>query len=179
MNRKKIDDAVVDTLVADFSRHKRSFILSPNQWSKFELATTLTWKSEPLLEEKIHSIPETRGIYAHSICLDLPNIPPNGYVTYIGLVGDKKGSSTSGTSRHLRQRFKEYLAEQKKLDRPMVWEVLKQYADHMIFHYAEVPDREIKLHQIETALLDTLLPPCNQNDFSIEIGKAHKITTSY
>lgn len=177
MSRNKLNESLVDALVADFSRHKRSFILSPKQWSEFKLSTALNWKKEPLLAKRIESIPKTRGIYAHSICIDLPNIPPNGYVTYIGLVGDKKSKGASGVSRHLQQRFKEYLAEQQKLHRGKVWEVLKQYSDYMVFHYAEIPDTNVRLHQIETALLDTLLPPCNQNDFSIEIGKAHQIVT--
>lgn len=177
MPKKNIDESLVDSFVADFSRHQRSFILSPQQWSAFKLSTNLTWKHEPLLDVNIGAIPKTRGIYAHSICLNLPSIPPNGYITYVGLVGDKKNKGPSGNSRHLQQRFKEYLREQKELIRGSVWEVLKQYADHMIFHYAEIADPTVRLHPIENALLDTLLPPCNKNDFSIEIKEAYQIVT--
>ena len=78
---------------------------------------------------------------------------------------------------HLRQRFREYLKERNELKRAIVWDMLRQYDGFMYFHYAEVTDYAVSLHKIETALLDAILPPCNQNDFSINIKRAHQIVT--
>lgn len=175
---KQKDESLIDELGDYFSRHQRRFILAPKQWSQFNISTSLVWKQVALQEKNIESIPKTRGIYAHSICISLPNVPPNGYLTYVGIVGDRNLNSASENPRHLRQRFKEYLGEQKKLNRVKVWEVLRKYADHMVFHYAEVTDTTVELTRIETALLDALLPPCNQKDFSIDIGTALQLVTT-
>jgi hypothetical protein len=168
----------VDSYVADFSRHQRSFILSPTQWKQFKSATSLKWEQQPLSVSKVTLIPEKRGVYAHSISLDMVNMPPTNYVTYVGLVGDKKKTGPKGDKRHLRQRFREYLKEKDTLGRPLVWEMLHQYDGFMWFHYAEVADYTVSLHKIETALLNTLLPPCNKEDFSINIRQAHQIVTA-
>lgn len=175
MPQPAVNEATVDAYLADFLRHKCSFILSPTQWKKFTLATQLNWEHRPFSDQSITLIPESRGIYAHSISLNVGNMPPTNYVTYVGLVGDKKKTGPKGDKRHLRQRFKEYLKEKSELGRPLVWEMLKQYDGHMLFHYAEVSDYSVSLHQVETALLDALLPPCNQNDFSLNIKQAHEL----
>ena len=170
-----VNEKVVESYLSDFLRHKCSFILSPNQWKRFTLATQLKWETQPLSKSSITLIPESRGVYAHSIRADIPNMPPTNYVTYVGLVGDKKKTGSGGANRHLRQRFKEYLEEAIKLKRPLVWEVLSQYGGHMQFHYAEISDYAVSLHHIETALLDAMLPPCNTEDFSINIKQAYQI----
>jgi hypothetical protein len=53
--------------------------------------------------------------------------------------------------------------------------MLHQYKGFMWFHFAEVTDYAVSLPMLETALLDALLPPCNQEDFSINIKEAHQI----
>jgi hypothetical protein len=165
----------IKTYADDFARNKRSFILSPKQWKQFTFATQLNWKSQPFTKNSITIIPECRGVYAHSISVGIPNMPPTNYITYVGLVGDQKKVGPAGAKRNLRQRFQEYLKESVKLGRPLVWDMLSEYDGHMLFHYAEIPDYSISLHQIETALLDALLPPCNTGDFSINIKQAHQI----
>ena len=175
MTPSAVSTKAVRSYVDDFSIHKRAFILSPTQWKKFKLATPLKWEKRRLSKANIKLIPENRGVYAHSISLDIKNMPPTNYVTYIGLVGDKKKKGPKGDNRHLRQRFKEYLKEKEALGRPLVWDMLSRYDGFVWFHYAEVPNYAVSLHGIETALLDALLPPCNTEDFSINIKKAHKI----
>lgn len=172
-----VNQKEVNAYVADFSRHKRSFILSPTQWKQFKLATSLTWEQQPLCVSNEAFVPEKRGVYAHSISLSMANMPPTNYVTYVGLVGDRKKTGPKGDKRHLRQRFREYLKEMDTLGRPLVWEMLHKYKGFLLFHYAEVADYAVSLHQIETALLDAILPPCNQEDFSINIRQAHQIVT--
>src|SRR5262245_24821078 len=107
MSKPAIDQNAVRSNVEDFSSHKRSFILSPKQWKNFKLATSLKWEQQLLCDTKIPLVPEKRGIYAHSISLNLANMPPTSYVTYVGLVGDKKKIGPKGDKRHLRQRFRE------------------------------------------------------------------------
>ena len=171
----KAVESVVRSFAADFAIHKRTFILSPTQWNQFKLATPLIWQQQPLSDIHTGLIPENRGVYAHSISSRNPNMPPNDYVTYVGLVGDKKQTGLKGADRHLRQRFKEYLKETDSFGRPLVWNILNRYKGFMWFHYAEVTDPVVSLHQIETALLDALLPPCNKEDFSINIRQAQDI----
>jgi hypothetical protein len=177
MSTPAVDKNAVSSYVVDFSSHKKSFILSPKQWKNFKLATSLTWEQELLCDSKVPKIPEKRGVYAHSISLKLANMPPTNYVTYVGLVGDKKKTGLKGDNRHLRQRFREYLKEKEAPGRALVWDMLSKYDGFMWFHYAEVPDHTVSLHKIETALLDALLPPCNQKDFSINIKQAYEIVT--
>lgn len=172
---RQIDPGVVKSYASDFTDHKLSFILSPKQWTQFQLATTLNWKCEHLDASNVAQVPKTRGVYAHSIRVAVPLMPPTDYITYIGLVGDKKTIGNKGNKRHLQQRFKEYLTETDKPGRPLVWSMLSQYKGFMWFHYAEVPDESVSLTMIETALLDALLPPCNQEDFSINIKEARQI----
>jgi hypothetical protein len=92
MSKPQVNQSVVKSYVADFSTHKVSFVLSPTQWNKFTMATVLKWDRQKLDMNNVGSIPTTRGIYAHSINIMMPNLPPTDYVTYVGLVGDKKRS---------------------------------------------------------------------------------------
>lgn len=172
-----VNENAVRSYADDFARHKCSFILSPTQWKQFKLATHLKWEQQLLSDSKIDLIPESRGVYAHSISLKMDEMPPTNYVTYVGLVGDKKKTGPKGDNRHLRQRFREYLKEQTTLGRPLVWDILSRYKGYVWFHYAEVSAYTVSLHKIETALLDAILPPCNIEDFSINIKQAHHIAT--
>ena len=178
MSTPGINETAVRSYADDFSRHKRSFVLSPTQWKHFKMSTQLQWKQQPLKDSSISLIPESRGVYAHTISADVANLPPTNYVTYVGLVGDKKKVGVAGDKRHLRQRFKEYLKEREKLRRALVWDMLKLYDGFVTFHYAEVSDKTVSLLGIENALLDALLPPCNIEDFSINIKKAHQILST-
>jgi hypothetical protein len=175
MPKPRPQPSEVRRYIEDFSQHKVSFILSPTQWKNFKLHTALNWKRQLLEDKNISKIPTNRGVYAHSIRIEVPHMPPTDYVTYVGLVGDKKTHGPKGNRRHLQQRFKEYLREKDILCRPVVWEMLNQYAGYTWFHYAEVSDYSISLHSLETMLLDALLPPCNQEDFSINIKQAHQV----
>lgn len=174
----KLDKYRVTKHKNDFKDNKRQFILSPSQWNAFKPSISLSWTSVPLCQSSISSVPKTRGVYAHSINISTDNMPPTNYITYVGLVGDRKPAGTRGNLRHLRQRFTEYLREQNTLIRPLIHEFLSTYKDHTTFHYVEIPDYTVSLHDIETALLDALLPPCNQSDFSINIKQAHQIATT-
>ena len=175
MPKANVDEVAVKSYVADFSVHKGAFVLSPKQWKNFFVATSLNWQRKLLCHGNVASIPEQRGVYAHSISVNMTNMPPTDYITYVGLVGDKKSTSIKGPKRTLKQRFTEYLKEAEGLGRPLVWNTLSKYRGYIWFHYAEVPDLAVSLHQIETALLDALLPPCNQESFSINIKQAHQI----
>ena len=139
------------------------------------MATALTWKRQLLDAKNATQIPTERGVYAHSIKIEVPHMPLTDYITYVGLFGDKKKTGTKGNNRHLRQRFKEYIKESDDLNRALVWGMLNQYKGFTWLHYAEVTDNSVSLAAIETAFLDALLPPCNQEDFSINIKEAHQL----
>lgn len=176
MAKKGTLEKRVARLAIALKDHRKTFLLYPRHWKSFPKNISLKWNTQCCLKEaEAQSVPRQRGIYALVVHHPNTNFPSNNYLFYVGLVGDKKKKGIINNERSLKARFREYLREEKALGRALVWEMLRQFRGHVYFQFVTIPDKRIRLSQIETALLDALLPPCNEEDFSIEVGKAVKI----
>lgn len=153
---------IVDQVDA-LKKYKKSFILSPSQWSALTLGS-LTWECVKFEKGNKTSIPKVRGIYCFIIKHEHPALPSNAYIAYIGLVGDSN-------NRGLRVRYSDYLREQRRPKRLHVNIMLNKWKDYIYFYYVKIPDKRRSLESIETKLLDSIIPPFNKNDFSGDFGR--------
>lgn len=140
------------------------FILLPEQWNALRLPIDLRWESIKFNDSNKIKIPDVRGIYAFVVKQDHTSLPIHGYITYVGLTGDTR-------ERTLKMRYQEYLGYQKRPKRPLVHVMLNRWKDNLYFNYVEIPNKLQRLNVIETALLDALIPPYNEDDFSGEFGR--------
>lgn len=150
--------------VNSLSVTRQHFFLNPQRWGKLDLAVALQWQRVEFVETNKQNIPASPGIYAFVVSNRDINIPANGYIMYIGIVGYKIGSP-----RNLRMRFMEYISEQRKLKRAHIHIMLNKWKGHIDFHYAELSPEEYDLQEIEKKLCGALIPPCNKNDFDAVI----------
>jgi hypothetical protein len=144
-------------------KYKKTFILSPEQWQLLNIPR-LDWHHVKFLRENRDVIPQVRGIYFFMIKYETNLLPSHGYIAYVGLTGDQN-------ERTLHLRYGDYLRDQSRPKRVHIYELLNRWKNNIYFYFAEVPDREESLTDIETNLLDSLIPPYNRKDFSGEFGK--------
>lgn len=144
-------------------KYRRTFILSPNQWQLLAIPR-LTWRHVKFSNENKEAIPSVRGIYLFMIKHDTTLLPSHGYIAYVGLTGDRN-------ERTLKDRYGDYLRDQKRPKRVHIYELLNRWENDIYFCFAEVTDRTVSLSDIETNLLDSLVPPYNRTDFTGEFGK--------
>lgn len=86
------------------------------------------------------------------------------------------GQSGATTGRTLYERFGDYLQWGKGEKRPLVRAMFQKLNGTLDFHFTTVqPDDIGALESIETKLLDTLVPPCNETGFSAEIARKVKV----
>ena len=146
---------------------RKSFILSPIQWDKLNLSIKIKWQIVKFNANNINLIPEVRGIYCFMIRREHEYLPTHGYITYIGITGDKN-------NRTLRTRYKDYVREKTRPKRVKIHELLNKWEDDLFFYFWEVSDKSIALGAIESSLLFSLIPPLNEKDFPGEFGKIVK-----
>ena len=73
--------------IDSLKKYKKSFILSPDQWRALSL-NNLTWESVKFEKDNKGAVPRGRGVYCFIIKNVNEALPSNGYIAYIGLVGD-------------------------------------------------------------------------------------------
>lgn len=83
---------------------------------------------------------------------------------YFGVAGLKAG-------RHLRARYGEYLRENKRLS---IKKMIHDYRDDLYFHFVPLDASPDELRGLETALIDAVMPPINEGDFSAEIKRQRR-----
>lgn len=147
----------------DFQQH---VILSPKQWRGFAPPEPLAWESVKFAAQNRNDVPEQRGIYAFIVQFQdhdvvPPALPPHGYVMYGGITG-------ATADRTLRDRYGDYLRDQRRPKRWSIHSMLNKWSDDLYFHYAAV-GADYDLSQLETALNDAIIPPYVTNDFSAEV----------
>lgn len=145
----------------------RTFVISPKQLRKFTTRAVLTWGKVKFTPSNRASIPTDRGIYAFVAEHNENQLPPHGYVMYVGISGDK-------SSHNLRRRYGDYLREKRIKKRAGIHYMLNKWGTCLYFHFAVVNDRRISLLNLEKAMSDALVPPFSQNDFSAEIREARR-----
>ena len=136
----------------DMKAHIHQFSLWPKLWLEYtqQHSFSFDWQIFPLKADQIGNIPEKPGVYTLLIQPSIALHPLCSYLAYVGM-----------TDRTLRERFKEYLSEKKRITgRPKVLRLLNKYEDHVYFCCAEVDDQGL-ITQIEDALIGAWVPPFN------------------
>ncbi len=147
--------------------YKQEFILHPVQWRTCQIRD-LKWQSVKFDQSHTQNIPVQRGLYSFIVKHLNNSFPSNGYVMYVGITGDKTYKRT------LRSRYQEYLREIDRPKRISIHEMLNRWNGDIYFYFVPVPDKRISLSKIETSLLDAMMPPLNERDFSGSFGKIIK-----
>jgi hypothetical protein len=144
------------------------FFLHPQLLAKLTLPASLTWTKVSFQAANQALVAAQRGVYAFVVRSEFADLPPHGYVMYMGITGKEAAART------LRIRYGDYLKHQ-KLRRPKkrvgVHNMLTIWRDCLYFYFAPVP-LGIELGIIEIALNDCLVPPFVQDDFSAEVRTA-------
>lgn len=140
--------------------HRYTFSLWPQQWVAYNLPDLFHWEIHPFQRDQTENIPSEPGIYSFVIQPGIASHPSCSYLMYIGK-----------TARTLQQRFKEYFNEQQNAakGRPKILGLLNQYQGYLYFCCSVIAEAE-RIEQIECALINAFLPPCN-DQFSSEIGR--------
>jgi len=139
--------------------HRYDFFLWPKLWSEYTFSIAFNWKVHQFDETEIPNIPDCPGIYAFLIQPGIASFTSCSYLMYIGK-----------TERTLKQRFKEYISEkQKETGRPKIVRLLNKYQGYLYFCCSMI-DPIISIGDVEKALLNAFLPPCN-DQFPAEVRR--------
>ena len=105
--------------------HSYDFTLWPTLWDRFDNSYKYTWNKKPFRESSISSIPDDAGIYTFIIIPRIANHPSCAYLMY------------AGRTKHLRQRFKQYIDVQKgkRNHSPKVELGLEQFMGHNFLYF--------------------------------------------
>lgn len=140
-------------------------IFWPQRWKKFDPPTGIKWKwkSVPFIESSAAHVPNDKhGLYSFVLCPKIAKHPKNHLVLYVG----KADKMT------LRERFRTYFQEMKRIKRPALCYHLNQYADYLEFCFIPIAN-QAEIEPGEDSLLSALLPPCN-TDFPAEVRQVIK-----
>ena len=156
----------------EIGKFRLEIILSPEKLKfdgyNFQLNT---WQSIKFGNvQEIEQIPnDKRGIYAFAICHPQPNLPPHGYILYIGIAGRK-------SSRSLRARYKDYLLPGLVSKRARIAYMIGNWSEVLRFFYVPVEDNisSEQLEEMEKYLNTALLPPFSEGDLEVETKKRRR-----
>ena len=151
-------------LVRPYEGHDITFRLVPQKMTTCACPVPLVWTGVKFQDANVRKIPKSRGVYALVVQEGAGQLPPHGYVLYIGKAGD--GNHT------LRKRYSDYCQDRKRPKRPGIFYLLNKWGDVLSFCFAQISDRKVPLTQVEHALNDAMLPPYVDNDFSGDVRQA-------
>jgi hypothetical protein len=143
----------------------RSFTLFPNAWKSFDINFEINWREVDFNRKNSNCIPTESGIYCFAIKNKIIGIPNNSYLMYIGVAGHKKGST-----RTLKDRYKEYLNESQIKRRAHIYYFLKKWKGHITYYYSALNNNAHNLLEIETKLCDAILPPITKRGYSSQVN---------
>jgi len=154
-------------LAGEFRDCQRTFIPHVESWQRFQSPATLKWNR--IKYSSTQEPADERGVYAFVLCPDTVftvAVPPFGFILYVGETGNS-GKAT------LKSRLKCYRNKKAQKSRARVYSMIDVWAQHLYFYFAEVA-ASVSTKKCETSLLDALLPPCNEKDFSAIVSNARK-----
>lgn len=132
--------------------HRHSILLWPKLWNEWNPPIQLRWKGKKFSKSSQNNIPNKSGVYAFVIQPGITIGLPISVLMYIGQ-----------TDRPLRQRFGEYLHEMKNpTGRPAISTLLQMYTSKHLFFYCAIVRSPSLPRDIETLLLESLVPPMNR-----------------
>jgi hypothetical protein len=170
--KKFYDFAAHKAAQSEFGYHAQTFYLWPRQLTSLSLPMKLSWTRVRFESANASLIAKQPGVYAFVIQHDDDNLPPHGYVAYIGETGE------DGVLRTLRDRFKDYLRDRDWPKRDNIYELLNKWSTCLFFHFAPVDVTATDLLKVEQLLNDAIIPPYNKRDFSPAIKKLKRIYES-
>jgi len=153
----------VDALNADI----KPFLVSPTRWRTSRVTTPLTWTFLSFTEANRTNVPLAAGVYAFVVRHENNHFPAHGFIMYIGITG------ANANGRTLRDRYGDYLREQKKKKRPRIHYMLTKYKQDIHFAYCAT-DPAVNLETLELDLNDAIIPPAVSKDFTAEIRQLRK-----
>ena len=154
-----------ESLSTEYSKCKRTFILHVPSWKGYAPQQTLKWKS--VRYDSKDEPDDQRGVYAFVLEANKhapAPIPPFSLVLYIGETGDT-GDAT------LRSRLANYRNKKAQRSRARIYNMLDTWEASLVFYYA-VLDPGVSTKKCETELLDAILPPGNDKDFTAIVSNA-------
>lgn len=154
-----------EELGRQFRACRRKFILHVPSWQDYKPPIALQWQS--LKYESKKEPVDKRGVYA--FVLDSSTLAPGLFlphacVLYVGETGDVSTAT-------LKSRLVNYRNKKAQRNRARIWAMLDQWGPHLLFYYATIA-QDVSTKACETALLDALLPPANNKDFSATVRLA-------
>lgn len=159
------DLAAIEDLLKNMTWYSQTFILYPTKLAALSLPTSLTWQSIQFNPANKGAVSNKRGVYAFVVRHDDSNLPPHGYITYVGITGHS-------SARTLQARYEDYLREQRRPKRLAIHQMLVKWRDCIHFYYAEIDDTLIDLSAIEKGLNSAIIPPFSSNDFDVDVRQA-------
>lgn len=144
------------------------FCFGITAWKKYPNTIEFDWNLIKFEKKNKDKIPTTPGIYAFFIKPKVANFPENTYLIYIGKAGDR-------SKNNLRNRFMQYVYGLQSAKRPRLNTVLNKWKKYIYFCYSEITDLRYNLGKIEIQLNDALIPPLNEDDFSVEVKRMIKV----
>lgn len=155
------------SLAGEFRDCKRTFIPHVPSWRGYQPLATLSW--DRVKYDSTQQPLDRRGVYAFVLCPETilaQNVPPFGFILYVGETGDTGGAT-------LKSRLRSYRNKRAQRSRARVYSMIEVWSEHLYFYFAEV-SAGVNTKRCEKSLLDTLLPPCNEKDFSAKVSNARK-----
>lgn len=140
-----------------------AFLLSPQQWRTFNPAITLNWQRIRFNTANRASVPKEPGVYAFTVEYQGAGLPQHGFIMYFGITG-----------RNLFIRFGEYLREKSRGRRLSVQMMLNEFEDDLFFHFVPLNLNVAQLKALETSLIDAIMPPINEGDYSAEMKRKRR-----
>lgn len=137
------------TLVAS----KRTFILSPDQWTTLNGAYQhFAWTEIKFDVANRNALPEVEGLYFFTASPKRTNAQFLNFLFYVGETGN------------IKQRYSDYLD---KIDNPKsgqykVYTIIEDFPDDLYFHYVQLPNHDsVQRKIIEDVFLTGYIPPIN------------------
>ena len=145
-----------------FFKNSFPFLLCPTLVRRSEDLPDLDWVQVKYSDHQNHTFPDQQGVYIFMVSFKNANLPENSYVMYVGKAGDTDSNNT------IANRFYDYVNKSGYYRRSRVKKLIKHFSDHLVYHYATIPNGQ-STATIEQILADVFVPPCCQMDFSAEV----------
>jgi hypothetical protein len=137
-------------------------IFWPKQWKSFSAPKTIAWSwtTIPFNKSGVNRIPiRKHGLYCFIINPGIANHPQSHLMLYVG----KADKMT------IRERFKSYFQDMKKVKRPAICYYLNKYIGYLDFCFTPI-NKVSDINKGEQSLISALIPPAN-NSFPATVSK--------
>ncbi len=163
-----MDDPLLPKKFTIHDYHVKRMMLSVEHWRELQLPQELQWDTPIRFHrDNLDAVPNTKsGVYSFVVKPKIASHPACSCMLYIG--------KTESPRQSLRKRLRQYFYyQQGKGRRHHITKMLRLWNGYLWVYYAPIEDRT-KINEIELALIDAFLPPCN-HDYEGRIEVAEQI----